>query len=115
MHNEIVLLIVFIMQTLLTFGNVCIMLYTFKKFLDKPKNDIEERVAAVEAILKEHTYRLNKGSDKFKEQDETNQILICSTLALINFEIQRCLMEDKDVSQDLLDSRNNLQVYLSRK
>ena len=115
MDNPIIILIIWIMQTLMVVGNFCIMLYAFKKFLDKPKNDMEARVAAVEAILKEHTYRLNKGSDKFKEQDETNQVLICSTLALINFEIQRCLMDGKDVLPELLDARNNLQVYLSRK
>lgn len=96
-------------------GNFCIMLYAFKKFLDKPKNDVLSRVAELEVKVKEHDERLLRGNKEFNEQDETNQVLISSVLALIEFEIQYCLTEHKEISSELQAAKDNLHGYLAKR
>ena len=40
-----------ILQLLTTFGTLCIMLYTLKKFLSKPQDTLVARITACEAKL----------------------------------------------------------------
>lgn len=107
--------IIAIMQIILSFGNICILGYAFIKFLNKPHDDLETRVSTVELDVKEIKQSLRLGNDKFKEQEETNQVLIHSVLALIEFEIQYCLTEHKQMSKDLEKAKDDLHSYLSRK
>lgn len=103
------------MQLFLSFGNVCIMLYAFKKFLSKPHDSLEERVAVLESEQREMKERLLKGNDKFREQDNTNEVLIHSVLALIEFEMQYCLSEKKPITEELQKAKENLHSYLARR
>ncbi len=103
------------MQLFLSFGNVCIMLYAFKKFLSKPHDSLEERVAMLELEQREMKERLVKGNDKFRDQDNTNEVLIHSVLALIEFEMQYCLSEKKPVTEELQKAKENLHSYLARR
>lgn len=104
-----------VLQMVLTFGNVCIMGYALIKFLNKPHDSLEERVKTLELKLMETDQRLLKGNDKFREHDETNQILIRSTLALVEFEMQYCLIEHKDMSDGLRQAKQDLNEFLARK
>lgn len=104
-----------IIQSLLAIGQLAIMLYALKAFLSKPKNAIEQRVAALEVKVKEHDNSLHQGNDNFRAQTQTNEVLIQTVLALIEFEIQYCLLENKQPSPELLRAKENLQQYLSRK
>lgn len=112
---EYIEVIVDIMQAFLIFCNVCIMLYVFKGFVSKPHNNLEQRVTEIEIKIKEHEDSLKKGSDNFREQNETNEILISSILALIEFEIQYCLTEEKHISPELQKAKDNLHSYLSKR
>lgn len=103
------------MQLFLSFGNVCIMLYAFKKFLSKPHDSLEERVAVLESEQREMKERLLRGNDKFREQDNTNEVLIHSVLALIEFEMQYCLSEKKPITEELQKAKENLHSYLARR
>ena len=58
---------------------------------------------------------LKQGNDKFREQNETNEVLLNSTLALIEFEIQYCLTENKHISPELQKAKENLHTYLSKR
>lgn len=107
--------ILMFMQGFLTFCNVCIILYAFKGFLSKPHNDLEERVKTLEVEQKDIKERLLKGNDKFREQNETNEVLLHSTLALIEFEIQFCLLEHKAVTPELQKAKDSLHDYLSKR
>lgn len=104
-----------LMQLILSFGNVCIMLYAFKKFLSKPHDSLEERLAILEAEQREMKERLLRGNDKFREQDNTNEVLIHSVLALIEFEMQYCLSEKKPITDELQKAKENLHSYLARR
>lgn len=111
---EYVKSIIEFMQAFLIFCNVCIMLYVFKGFVSKPHNNLEERVTKVELEVKDIKDSLKQGNDKFREQNETNEVLLNSTLALIEFEIQYCLTENKHISPELQKAKENLHGYLSK-
>ena len=102
------------MQAFLIFCNVCIMLYVFKGFVSKPHNNLEERINKVELKVEDIEDSLKQGNDKFREQNTTNEVLLNSTLALIEFEIQYCLTENKHISPELQKAKENLHGYLSK-
>ena len=104
-----------IMQLLLTTMNICVLLYAFVNFLKKPKNDLDERIKTLEVKVEEHGRRLDRGNIKFDTHDKTNEVLIRSTLALVEFEIQYCISEKKPMSRDLEKARDDLHNYLARK
>lgn len=104
-----------VLQTILAFFNVCVLGYAFFKFLNKPRNDLEDRVNAHEIEIKEIKASLLQGNDRFREQEDTNEVLIKSVLALIEFEISYCLTEHKQMSKDLERAKDDLHNYLSKK
>lgn len=104
-----------IMQLILSFSNLCIIGYAFFRFLKKPHDNLEERLHEVELSIKEIKSSLFQGNDRFRNQESTNEVLIHSTLALIEFEIQYCLTEKKQLSKDLERAKEDLHSYLARK
>ena len=70
----------------------------------------------------EHEIRINKvesslyhGNDRFREQENTNEVLLKSLLALIEFEIQYCITENKPISKDLERAKDDLHAFLSKR
>lgn len=104
-----------ILQMILAFGNICVLAYALMKFLNKPHDTLETRVATLELEVKETKQSLHQGNDRFREQESTNEVLIHSVLALIEFEIQYCLTEHKEMSKDLEKAKEDLHSYLARK
>lgn len=102
-------------QLILTTINIIVMAYAFLKFLKKPRDTIEQRLGVLEVEVKEIKVSLLQGNDRFREQDDTNEVLIHSVLALIEFEIQYCLTEHKDLSRDLERAKEDLHNYLSKR
>lgn len=112
---EIVQMIFTIFSTIVSFGTACTLVYAFAKFLGKPHDTLEQRLTLVESQIRE----LDRGRVKIEgrciEQDDTNEILTRSVLALIEFEIQYCLTEKKPMSEDLKQAKEDLHKYLSKK
>ena len=104
-----------IMQTVLAGCNICIMAFAFFKFINKPHDTLEKRVTANEVEIAEIKKSLLQGNDRFRDQNDTNEVLIHSVLALIEFEIQYCLTEKKPMSKDLEKAKDDLHSYLARK
>lgn len=104
-----------VMQMILAFANICVIGYGFYKFLNKPHNNLESRVSALEVEMKDTKQSLHQGNDRFRDQEDTNEVLIHSVLALIEFEIQYCLIEHKEMSKDLEKAKEDLHHYLARK
>ena len=103
-----------IMQMVLSFGNICILGYAFVKFLNKPHDDLREKVNAHDVEIKDIKSALHQGNDRFRKQESTNQVLIHSVLALIEFEIQYCITEKKPMSKDLEKAKEDLHDFLSK-
>ena len=104
-----------ILQLILTFGNICVIAYAFIKFMAKPHNSLEERVVKLEVKQKEHEESLKQGNDRFRAQNETNEVLIRSVFALIEFEVHYCETEQKPISKNLERAKDELHDYLARR
>lgn len=111
-----------LLQLTLSLSNVCIIGYGFYKFLNKPHDSLADKVNTHDVEIKEIKASLLHGNDRFREQENvnetqsnTNAVIIHSVLALIEFEIQYCLTEHKDMSEGLKRAKEDLNNYLSRK
>ncbi len=104
-----------IFQLALTFGNICVLAYALVKFLNRPHDTLEERGNAHDVEIADIKKSLLQGNDRFREQDDTNEVLIHSVLALIEFEIAYCLTEHKEPSKDLERAKEDLHAYLSKR
>lgn len=108
-------IILLLMQIFLAFCNICIMIFAFRTFLSKPHTTLAQEVAVLKHEVAEIKKSLEKGNKRFTEQDSTNEVLIRSTLALIEYEIQYCLTEHKPMTEDLKNAKEALHAYLSKK
>lgn len=113
-------LILPIAQLILACCNIIIIGYGLVKFLNKPHNTLEEQQKALEKRIDAHDYELKeirdalvRGNKRFDDQDEAIKVLIKSTLALIEFEMQYCLTEHKELSTGLTKAKDELNDYLS--
>jgi len=118
---EKIQMILTMLQLVLAASNICILGYALVKFLNKPHSTLEDKLKALEEKLKaleleirEIKQSLLQGNDKFRKQKNTNEVLIHSTLALIEFEIQYCLIEHKEMSKGLEQAKEDLHKYLSQ-
>ena len=102
-----------IFQLVLTFGNICVLAYALFKFLNRPHDTLEDRVNAHDVEIADKS--LLQGNDRFREQDDTNEVLLHSVLALIEFEIAYCLTEHKEPSKDLEKAKEDLHSFLSKR
>lgn len=109
-----------IVQLILATCNIVIIGYGLYKFLNKPHDTLEQQHKSLEKRVDTHDYEikeireaLHHGNDKFRDQDEAIKILIKSTLALIEFEMQYCITEHKDMSSGLTKVKEELNDYLS--
>jgi hypothetical protein len=103
-----------ILQLVLTFGNVCVIGYAFIKFIGKPRDDIITKVNALEYEIKEIKRSLMQGNDRFRAQDSTNEVIIRSVVALIDFEVHYCETEQRPLSKSLEKARDELHEYFAR-
>ncbi len=104
-----------ILQMVLTTGNICILGYALLKFLNKPHDSLEGRVTNLEVDVKEIKQSLREGNDRFKEQEDTNEVLIRSVFALLEFEVHYCETEQKPISKNLERAKDDLHDYLAKK
>lgn len=104
-----------IVQLGLGFGNLAIMIYALTKFLARPHESLNNRVVILEKEVSDIKDSLKLGNTRFKEQYSTNEVIIKSLLALIEFEIQYCITENKQPSKDLEHAKEELHAFLSRR
>lgn len=90
------------------------MLYAFKKFLDKPHETLENRISALEVQQKEIDQKLHLGNDRFKAQEDTNEVFINCMLAFIDFELSYCSHTDYKYTEDLDKAKDTLRQHLAR-
>ena len=103
------------LQMILSLGNICIIGYAFVRFIGKPHNTLEGRVTMLEVKQREVEQSLHQGNDRFREQHDINEVIIRSTLALIEFEMQYCIAEHKPMSAGLEKAKDDLNHFLSKR
>jgi hypothetical protein len=104
-----------ILTLILSGANLCVLGYALFKFTKKPHDTLDQRVTSLEVEVKNIKESLNYGQDKFRKHDESIKVLLHSTLALIEFEIQYCLIEHKEMSDSLKKAKEDLHNFLSEK
>lgn len=110
MINDIFPFVQLLVSVFTLFG----MLYAFKKFLDKPHDTLEARLIALELKQKETEQKLLLGNDRFKKQDDTNEVFINCMLAFIDFELSYCSHTDYQYTEDLDKAKDTLRRHLAR-
>lgn len=104
-----------ILQIVLTSANILVLGYAFMRFLSKPHNTLENRVTALELETKEMKQSLLQGNDRFRAQEDTNEVMMICMLALIDFELSYCAHTNYDHTEDLIKAKNLLREHLARK
>lgn len=100
-------------QLLLTTGNLCIMLFALYQFTRRPHQNLTDRVIVLEQLVKAIQESLARGNNRFNEIDRAINILTQNVLALVEFEIQYCLTENKEPSSELREAKHELNKYVS--
>ena len=90
------------------------MFYAFTKFLKSPHDSLESRVIALELKQKETDQKLHEGDDRFKKQDDTNEVFINCMLAFIDFELSYCSHTDYKYTEDLDKAKDTLRKHLAK-
>lgn len=110
------------LQLILTFGNICILLYAFRNFLKSPQNALEEKLNSIlkrmdvyDMKLKEVEDSLKLGNDRFRGQNDLNEAFIYCMLAFIDFERAFCQHTGYKDVEDLERARETLQKFLAKK
>ena len=102
-------------QLFLMFCNICIMVYVFFKFINKPHDSLEERVEKCEENIKDIKQSLYRGDGRFQEHERAIKVLVRSVIALVEFEMQYCLTEHKEMSKGLEKAKEALDEFIAEK
>lgn len=103
------------LQTILAVANICVLAYAFKNFINRPHDTLEQRVDKCEQDIKDIKQSLFRGDGKFKDQERALKVLIRATMALIEFEIQYCLTENKAPTKGLEKAKEALDEFIADK
>jgi hypothetical protein len=104
-----------IFQMILTFMNICVLAFALLKFLNRPHSTLEARVNEHDVKIREIEDSLKQGNDRFRDQEDTNEVLIRSVFALLEFEVHYCETEQKPISKNLERAKDDLHDYLASK
>lgn len=102
-------------QLLVAIGTFIGMMYAFKVFLSKPKDSLEAKVLILEKEVGDLKKSLHQGNDRFRKQDDTNEVILHSIMALIEFEFQYCITEKVTMTDELKNAKEDLQRFLSKR
>lgn len=108
---------------ILKLANVLMLGFMFWKFTRKPHESLDNRLKAIEKKVedlesevnlrhKDFEQQLRQGNDKFRAFEKFIEVLLTCCLALINFEVNYCTTEHKEISGDLEEARKALNKCL---
>jgi len=110
------------LKVFLQIAQVITILFAVYKFTRKPHDTLEEKHKALEKRVDEHDVKikevsdsLKQGNDRFRIQEDTNEVLIRSVFALLEFEVHYCETEQKPISKNLERAKDDLHDYLAKK
>lgn len=103
------------LQLILTTMNVCILVFAFYKFLNKPRTSLEEKVELHDVEIQGIKASLYHGNDRFRELDTTNEVIRTCMLALLDFELSYCIRTGYTDTADLGIVKDKLRSHLARR
>lgn len=109
-----------VLQTILATCNIIIIVYGGYKFMNKPHNTLEAKHDALEKRVDEHDLKfkeieesLHNGNDRFRRQEDINEVFINCMLSFIDFELAYCSSTGYKDIEDLNNARATLRKYLA--
>ena len=112
---QIITVVALVLGLLVSLGTLCTMIYALSKFMSKPHIDLASRVTELEVSQKEIKESLHQGNDKFRRQDETNEMIFSIFLAFVDFEIAYCHHTGYEHDKDLLKAKELLEKFLAKR
>lgn len=113
--GQIIAFIIGLLGAILTVLNIIDKSNTLKNLKDSPFKTLSGKVEEHEVRIGKIESSLFLGNDRFREQDNTNEILLKSLLALVEFEITYLIQEGKPISKDLEKAKDDLHAFLSKR
>ncbi len=113
--GQIVAFIVGLLGAILTILNIIDKSNALKAMKESPFKALSGKVEEHEVRIGKIESSLFLGNDRFREQDNMNEILLRSLIALIEYEIQFCITEDKPITKDLEKAKDDLHTFLSKR
>ena len=104
-----------VLKVLLQIANVVILGYALYKFMNKPRNTLEDKVKEHEVKIREIEESLKQGNDRFRNEASTIEVIQMCMLALLDFELSYCSHTNYEHTEDLIKAKNLLQEHLARK
>lgn len=113
--GQIVAFVIGLLGAILTIMNIIDKYIALKDKSDTPFKSLAGKVEEHEVRIGKIESSLFLGNDRFREQEATNEVLLRSILALVEFEIQYCITEGKPISKDLEKAKDDLHGFLSKR
>lgn len=113
--GQIVAFVVGLLGAILTVLNIIDKSNALKVMKETPFKTLSDKVEGHEVRIGKIESSLFLGNDRFREQEATNEVLLRSILALVEFEIQYCYTEGKPISKDLEKAKDDLHSFLSKR
>lgn len=88
-------------------------LYALYKFTRKPHDSLSERVTVLETEVKNLKADISSEKEKRMTLEKAVKMALHSILALIEFEMQYCISEHKEMSDGLKKAKEDLHEFLS--
>lgn len=113
--GQIVAFVIGLLGAILTILNIIDKYIALKDKSDTPFKSLAGKVEEHEVRIGKIESSLFLGNDRFREQDNMNEILLRSLLALIEYEIQYCITENKPITKELEKAKDDLHGFLSKR
>jgi hypothetical protein len=113
--GEIIAFVIGLLGAILTILNIIDKTNALKTMRETPFKTLSGKVEEHEVRIGKIESSLFLGNDRFREQEATNEVLLRSILALVEFEIQYCITENKPISKDLEKAKDDLHAFLSKR
>lgn len=113
--EQIVAFIIGLLGTILTVLNIIDKAVALKTKSHEPFNDLAHQVGDLDVrVTRLEGSKTN--TEAWKEtQEETNEVLIRSVFALLEFEVHYCETEQKPITKNLERAKDDLHDYLAQK
>lgn len=104
-----------ILQILLALFNLGMLIFAFTKFISSPRVNLEATVKALQLEIESIKKEMLQKEQRSKLQDDALEVILRSSIALIEFEIQYCLVENKQPTEELKRAKADLNEFLSKR
>lgn len=113
--GQIIAFVIGLLGAILTVLNIIDKAAALKSKSETPFKLLSDKVDEYEDRLNKVESSLYQGNERFKEQERTNEVLIRSVFALLEFEVHYCETEQKPISKNLERAKDDLHDFLAKK